>query len=535
MAALTLSGEFMSEIEDRILAVPKWYHKIELPNGSVTPGWAPLAPEKYGLPEDLSGKRVLDVGAWDGYWTWESLKRGAREVVAIDDFSDTLGGPDPIDRGQEWETFDLCREAFGFVTPVRFLGITHTGSYGKEIIASESNDDQPVDMWMNDKNQICRRLTISLYDIQPKTLGTFDIVLFFGTIYHLRYPLLAIDILSKICNGAIYIESAVCDDYSPYRGGINKGYAKNDMVMEFYPGNEYGNNKSNWWVPTLQCLGAMLASVGFINIDAWPLTEKPEGLSACRGFVFGSKKEKADEYLPTVVHPEALEPLKVAAVMSIPRLGFQDNSFCAFEALIPLGIHLYKIQGAYWEQCIERGIQTEIDDTNADAILTIDYDTLYKKEDIAELIRLMQLHPKADAIVAMQVGRSSNLPLLTVKGKSGQVAGIVPHEVFDSDLTKIATGHFGLTLLRATSLLKLPHPWFRSVPDSDNQWGPCKIDADISFWKLMEKHNMTVYSANHVIVGHCQLMSAWPDKNFGTIYQHPEEYHNGGPPVNARK
>ncbi len=55
---------------------------------------------------------MLDVGAWDGYWTFEALKRGASQVVAIDDFSDYLGSLEQRDR-PGWQTFDLCRDAPG--------------------------------------------------------------------------------------------------------------------------------------------------------------------------------------------------------------------------------------------------------------------------------------------------------------------------------------------------------------------------------------------------------------------------------------
>ena len=102
-----------AHIKARVSEVPYWYHKIELPEGVVTPGWAPLHPASYRIPERLDGKRVLDVGAWDGYWTFEALKRGAIGVVAVDDFSDYLGSLDTSDR-RAWETFDLCRELLEF-------------------------------------------------------------------------------------------------------------------------------------------------------------------------------------------------------------------------------------------------------------------------------------------------------------------------------------------------------------------------------------------------------------------------------------
>src|SRR5215216_401238 len=62
-----------------------WYHTQELAPGLVTPGMFDLRPyvNRYGIPEDLSGKRVLDVGTFEGFWAFELERRGA-EVVALD-------------------------------------------------------------------------------------------------------------------------------------------------------------------------------------------------------------------------------------------------------------------------------------------------------------------------------------------------------------------------------------------------------------------------------------------------------------------
>lgn len=243
-----------AELTTKVMSRPYWYHKIELPGGVVTPGWAPLSVPSYGIPEDLTGLRVLDVGAWDGFWTFEALKRGAKEVLAIDDFSDFLGSLEREDR-TGWENFDLCRDALGYGTDV------------------------------------CNRMEISVYDITPEKIGTFDVVFFFGTLYHLRYPLLALDKLSAVCKKDIYVESAILDDFSPYKGGLGKGYDGGQMVMEFYPDNQYGNNVTNWWAPTLMCLAHMVRVAGFEESKGWKLTvQAPQQLAHCRGFVHGEKK-----------------------------------------------------------------------------------------------------------------------------------------------------------------------------------------------------------------------------------------------------
>ncbi|MBX3095927.1 MAG: DUF1698 domain-containing protein [Fimbriimonadaceae bacterium] len=242
----------IAQLESTIQGHPFWYHKIQLPGGVVTPGWAPIAPEAYRIPDDLSGKRVLDVGAWDGYWTFEALRRGASQVVAIDDFSDYLGLLENQDRSA-WATFDLCREALGY------------------------SDEQ------------CQRIEMSVYNVNPDQLGKFDCVFFFGTLYHLRYPLLALDMLSSVCDGDIFIETAVCDDFSPYQGGFGHGYPGGQAVMEFYPTTEYGNNTTNWWAPTTACLGLMTMAAGWPDTDVWKLMDNPPELPYCRGFAHGRR------------------------------------------------------------------------------------------------------------------------------------------------------------------------------------------------------------------------------------------------------
>ncbi len=240
------------ELERRVAAFPYWYHRIELPGGVVTPGWAPLDIPAYRVPESLQGQRVLDVGAWDGFWSFEALKRGASQAVAIDDFSDFLGSLSSSDR-KAWDTFDLCQDALGY------------------------------------SQERCQRQELSVYDATEERLGRFDTVFCFGLLYHLRHPLLALDRLSALCDRDIYIECAILDDFSPYRGGLGHGYPGGQMVMEFYPGSQYGRNATNWWAPTLACLARMVYAAGFQEVAAWKLTDNPDHQATCRGFVHGRK------------------------------------------------------------------------------------------------------------------------------------------------------------------------------------------------------------------------------------------------------
>src|SRR5690349_16445626 len=138
-AQLTLGD---AEVRAKIASVPHWYHCIEVAPGIVTPGVDRTAYniQHMNLPQDLAGKRVLDIGACDGFYSFECERRGAAEVIAID------GNP-----------------ATGFG------------------VARELLDSQVPFYQMN------------LYDLRPETFGQFDLVLCLGVLYHLRHLLLGLE------------------------------------------------------------------------------------------------------------------------------------------------------------------------------------------------------------------------------------------------------------------------------------------------------------------------------------------------------
>ena len=86
--------------------------------------------------------------------------------------------------------------------------------------------------------------------MNPNTIGKFDYVFFFGVFYHLRYPLLALDNIFRICQEKLFIETQILQDME-----VNK--------LEFYRNNELNDDYSNWFVPSSDCLIQMLSSSGF--------------------------------------------------------------------------------------------------------------------------------------------------------------------------------------------------------------------------------------------------------------------------------
>jgi tRNA (mo5U34)-methyltransferase len=151
-----------------------WYHVMELADGEVTDGWFDLRPyvHNYGIPERLDGKRVLEIGTWDGFWAFELERRGASEVVALDlDDEADLDWP-PRRRPAE---FPATRRGDGFR------------------LAKESRGSK------------AERVNCSIYDATPEELGTFDLVFCGSVLIHLRDQLLALERMANLCSGRLIL------------------------------------------------------------------------------------------------------------------------------------------------------------------------------------------------------------------------------------------------------------------------------------------------------------------------------------------
>jgi tRNA (mo5U34)-methyltransferase len=191
------------------------YHTIELPDGSTLPGLQ--SPEHlrwrlslFGLPEDLRGKRVLDIGAWDGWFSFECERRGAR-VTAVD-----------------------CVALNTFIE-------------ARDLLQSR-----------------VEYLTLDVGELSAAKLGTFDIVLFFGVLYHLRHPLLGLEKVVELCTDMALIESFVI-------AGEQRAVP---AVMEFYERTELGGQIDNWCGPSPEGLLAMCRSAGFAQAELRDITNQ---------------------------------------------------------------------------------------------------------------------------------------------------------------------------------------------------------------------------------------------------------------------
>jgi len=190
-----------------------WWHSFELPDGTTVEGVVPLDNlrrriAQFPIPEDLRGKRVLDIGAWDGWYSFELERRGA-EVLAID----------------VWDNprFHEMRDRLGSRVDYRLLDV---------------------------------------YDLDPSSVGRFDVVLFLGVLYHLKHPLLALERVCSVTTDLAAVDSFVWTSRRGWRSRITKR-----PVMEFFESDEFGGQTDNWVAPTLPCLMSFCRTAGFARVE----------------------------------------------------------------------------------------------------------------------------------------------------------------------------------------------------------------------------------------------------------------------------
>jgi hypothetical protein len=226
--------------------------------------------------------------------------------------------------------------------------------------------------------------------------------------------------------------------------------------------------------------------------------------------------------------------VKVAAVMSTPRLGFTDNFFCVSSALAPHGIAPIKVTGAFWGQCLQRAMETVID--SHDVILTIDYDTVFTSKTVEALLALL-MYSGYDAIAPLQTKREANAVMFALPGVKPEDKTTVEGEFFNKPVQQVETAHFGLTFIRTAAIKKMPKPWFIASANDKGEFDGGHTDEDIYFWKHFAACGNKLGLATNISVGHAELMITWPSRSVdgGKVQQHTTDFWNGGriPPENA--
>jgi tRNA (mo5U34)-methyltransferase len=214
-----------AQIRERVRGLGPWFHNMDLRGVQTAPDhalgdypsckWRQFA---HAIPQDLSGRTVLDIGCNAGFYAIEMKRRGADRVVGID--SDE-----------------------GYLAQARFAA---------EVVG--------VDIELRQ---------MSVYEV-GRMNEDFDLVLFMGVLYHLRHPLLALDLIHEhvardllvfqsMLRGADTVD-AIADDYAFAEREVFEasGYPKLHFVE-----NQFAGDPTNWWIPNRACAEAMLRSAGF--------------------------------------------------------------------------------------------------------------------------------------------------------------------------------------------------------------------------------------------------------------------------------
>lgn len=267
-------------------------------------------------------------------------------------------------------------------------------------------------------------------------------------------------------------------------------------------------HRSCW---TTELLDAHLHEAGFVDLAPW---NGEEGTCANQPISLNVKARKLREGESPDTAKDSGK-IKIAAVTSIPRIGWNDAWGVMFDALRHFGIPLRRFTGVYWGQCMQRVMEGCVKD-NLDWILTIDYDTMFTAEHLDRLMYTFGKRPDIDALAALQCRRAKDTPLCTVKGEK--------EKLIDGHPFQVATAHFGLTLIRVDALRKCAKPWFWAKPDATGEWGDDRIDDDIWFWQQWREAGNTVYVDPNVGVGHLEVVVADFATRFEAERVHPSDW-----------
>lgn len=231
-----------AEIE-RAVGEITWCHSIYLGHGIVTPGLSDVQPLSDVELPPMEGRTVLDVGAWDGLYSFRAERAGAARVVALDHYAWGVSMPA---RQAYWEQ---CARAGTLPDHDRdltdFWDDSLPGRKGfdlaREVLASSV---EPV---------VGDLLTMDL-----DTLGTFDVVLYLGVLYHMAEPLTALRRVRAVTGHVAVVETVA----------VRVLGQRDASLLAFYAGNELGGaDFGNWYAPTERGLVALCRAAGFSRVE----------------------------------------------------------------------------------------------------------------------------------------------------------------------------------------------------------------------------------------------------------------------------
>jgi tRNA (mo5U34)-methyltransferase len=199
--------------KQQIISHINWFHRIDLGEGVVTPGDDDSAAKltKLKFPEDLTGKTFLDIGAWDGFFSFEAERRGASRVLATDSFV--------------WDGNVPGKSKEGFLT-------------ARSLLNSNVED-----------------MHIDPLNVSPQAVGMWDVVLLAGVLYHLKHPWLLIERAASVTRELLIVETAT-----------DLNFMRRPAIT-IYTRGELAGDQTSLCAPNVAGLKAMLSNSGFRRVN----------------------------------------------------------------------------------------------------------------------------------------------------------------------------------------------------------------------------------------------------------------------------
>jgi tRNA (mo5U34)-methyltransferase len=244
-----------TETQRRVEDVTFWFHSIDVGEGVVTPGQKSADVlrgelDSLDLPP-LAGKSVLDIGAWDGYFSFAAEERGAARVVALDHYVwqfDLYAWTLSPEEQQEWLRSHGVDPGGPPLQPDQLPGVYRPEELpGMEgFTTARSLRDSAVEPVVAD-----------FMETDLDALGTFDVVLYLGVLYHIRDPFLALRRLREVTREVAIVETSIMavPGYEEY------------ALWQFFEGVELDHDPTNWWQPNAAGLEAGLLGAGFSRVE----------------------------------------------------------------------------------------------------------------------------------------------------------------------------------------------------------------------------------------------------------------------------
>jgi len=221
-----------------------WCHSIDLGDGIVTPGLSDVVPLTDAELPALAGKSVLDIGAWDGLYSFRAERAGARRVVALDHYA---WGVDLNARQAYWEE---CAKAG--VLPDHERDLT---DFWDDSLPGR----KPFDLARTTLGSSVEPVVGDILSVDLAALGTFDVVLYLGVLYHVTEPLTALRRVRAVTSEVAVVETVA----------VRVLAQRDASLLAFFPGSHdfWTADFGNWYAPTQAALAGLCRAAGFRQVE----------------------------------------------------------------------------------------------------------------------------------------------------------------------------------------------------------------------------------------------------------------------------